>query len=53
MARRYKIWMGQLWVWDDSPLDEFGQVWIPICPECRNGPVVTGLVCGECEAVEG
>jgi len=41
---------GQLCIWDDSPREEFGQVWIPVCSGCYRGPLSKGeLTCGECE----
>jgi len=40
---------GQLVEWDDSPPEEFGQLWISICPWCRRGPLNHRQVrCGEC-----
>ncbi len=51
MTKIYKISGDRLWVWDDGPLENFGQMWIPICPGCGNGPT-DHLVCGECDAEE-
>lgn len=54
VVRIFKVQDGQLWVWDDSPADEWGQVWMPVCPGCGGGPLdrTDGLVCGECGALE-
>jgi hypothetical protein len=35
---------GQYCIWDDAPLEEFGQIWIPVCPVCKRGPVDKGNV---------
>ena len=38
---------GQFCVWDDGSFDEFGQIWIPVCPDCRRGPLDKGeYYCG-------
>ncbi len=52
--RDYKIEHGQLWVWDDSPREEFGQMWMAVCVGCGDGPLcpTDGLVCGDCDARE-
>jgi len=42
---------GQMAVWDDSPAEDFGQMWITACIRCGNGPLdANGLmVCSECD----
>jgi hypothetical protein len=48
---------GQVYVWDDTPEWEFGQVWIPVCARCGGGPLMKkdtadglGLLCDDCAA---
>lgn len=48
--QKYRIIGGQVYAWDDSPHEEFGQMWIPICVRCGNGPLGEGLLCEHCEA---
>ncbi len=33
---------GQLCIWDDDPIADFGQIWMPICPDCGRGPLDQG-----------
>lgn len=40
---------GQLCEWDDEPPEMFGQIWVPVCIWCRNGPLDQGrLACDVC-----
>jgi hypothetical protein len=41
---------GKLYVWDNTPLADFGQVWIPVCFWCHGGPLndKDGLSCIDC-----
>jgi hypothetical protein len=45
-----RIIFGQYCVWDDSPAECFGQMWIPVCVWDRRGPLSgdDGLTCPEC-----
>lgn len=48
---RVQIRNGQLCIWDDDPPESFGQLWMPVCVWCHNGPLAAGdLVCRECPA---
>jgi hypothetical protein len=51
---KVRIHNGQLQVWDDTPAEAFGQLWMSVCPWCHQGPLNDGdVVCGECDAVSG
>lgn len=46
------IWVdGQMFVWDADPPEDFGQVWIPVCLRCGNGPLDANgrALCEVCE----
>jgi hypothetical protein len=48
-AERWRWIDGQLCRWDDDPAEDFGQVWVPVCPWCRRGPLARGeRTCGDC-----
>lgn len=38
--KKYRVSVGQVWAWDDTPEWEFGQMWLPICARCGSGPLV-------------
>jgi hypothetical protein len=46
------IWRdGQMYVWDDDPAEDFGQLWIAVCIRCGNGPLDADghMRCTDCE----
>lgn len=52
MRVKVRLHDGQFQIWDNDPVDEFGQLWMSICPWCHQGPLNAGqVVCGECDAV--
>lgn len=45
---KVRIIAGQVWGWDNEPRELSGQMWVPICVGCGDGPLMVGLHCEEC-----
>lgn len=39
-----------MYVWDDDPAEDYGQIWVSACIWCRNGPLDDDgrMVCTDC-----